>query len=499
MQIKRKIHTQPGSGIALALLAALLLAGCGGGGDGPAITANTQVISFGAAPTLTLGGTATVSATASSGLAVSFSSKTFSICTVNSSTGLVTDKTVGTCIIAANQSGNATFVPAAQVTQSIPVIFNPNQTISFGAAPTLTLGGTATVSATATSGLAVSYSSTTTPTVCSVNSNTGLVTDLTTGDCTITANQAGDANYHAATAIQTITVSTPSGTTFPGAPTGVTATAGNASNKVSVSIGGIDSGGSRITGYTVTGTNVNTLSSFTAPGTASPITVTCPSSCAGYAFSVYATNAVGDGTSSAPPVDVITNYNIVETFHEPDTQPNDSIFIGTFTLNSTSGIVSNLQGILSESMTGGLIGYPNDTMTWLTLSNQLSSVSVTLGGVNGLLVTTFMLNTTNTLLNNPAFGGTDGWSPGTGGGYYYGYPTDSTGISNPGNAYAMIFVNTADPTAALTQAQIDRLAYADCAPGGMMGGTCMTGTTTAGYGTIGTMSGYPVSQTITKQ
>jgi hypothetical protein len=493
MQIKRNIHPQTGSGIALALLAALLLVGCGGGG-GPVITANPQTITFSAAPALALHGTATVTATASSGLAVSYSSTTPNVCSVNSSTGLVTDKTVGTCIIAANQSGNASSSPAAQVTQSIPVIFDHNQTISFGAVPILSFGGTATVSATATSGLAVSYSSTAL-TVCTVNSSTGLVTDLTAGDCVVAANQAGDTNFHAAPQVtQTITVSAPSGPTHPGTPTGVTATAGNASNKVSVSIGANDSGGSPILGYSVT----SSPTGITASGTASPITVTCPSSCAGYAFSVYATNAVGDGTSSAL-ADVITNYNIVETFHEPETQPNDSIFIGSFTFNSTTGTVSNLQGILSESMTGGAIGYPNDSMTWLPLINQLSSVPVTLGGVKGLLATTFMLSTTNTLSNNPAFGGTDGWSPGTGSGLYYGIPTASTGIPNPGNAYAMIFVNTADPTAALTQAQIDKLAYADCSPGGMMGAACMTGTTVAGYGTIGTMNGYPVSQTITKQ
>jgi hypothetical protein len=189
--------------------------------------------------------------------------------------------------------------------------------------------------------------------------------------------------------------------------------------------------------------------------------------------------------------DVITTYKVVETFYEPDTQPRDSIFIGTFTFNATTSRVSNLQGILSESMTGGLTAYPKDTMTWLPLKYQLSSKPATLGGVNGLLVTTFMLNTTNTLSTQ---GGGDGWSPGTGFGQYYGFP----GV-NPGNAYAMIFINTANPTAALTQAQIDKLAYADCAPGGMMGGTCMTGTTEAGYGTVGTMSGYPVSQVITKQ
>ena len=51
----------------------------------------------------------------------------------------------------------------------------------------------------------------------------------------------------------------------------------------------------------------------------------------------------------------------------------------------------------------------------------------------------------------------------------------------------------------LTQDQIDKLAYADCAPGGMMGSTCMTGTTEAGYGVLGSMGGYPVSQVITRQ
>jgi len=114
--------------------------------------------------------------------------------------------------------------------------------------------------------------------------------------------------------------------------------------------------------------------------------------------------------------------------------------------------------------------------------------------VGGLLVTTFLLDGTNTLSADPTYGGTDGWAPGYGMGLHYGYPG-----ANPGNAYARIFVNTADPTAALAQAQIDKLAYADCAPCGMMGASCMTGTTVAGYGTVGTMGGYPLSQVTTKQ
>jgi hypothetical protein len=126
--------------------------------------------------------------------------------------------------------------------------------------------------------------------------------------------------------------------------------------------------------------------------------------------------------------------------------------------------------------------YPNDNMTWLTLNNQLSSVSNPM--LNGLLVATFLNTTTATFSNSP-----DGWSP----------PGTKLPIPNPNNAYALIFVNASDPTAPLTQAQIDKLAYGDASPGGYMGTIGMTGTTVAGYGRKGTMGGYPVSQVTSKQ
>jgi hypothetical protein len=181
-----------------------------------------------------------------------------------------------------------------------------------------------------------------------------------------------------------------------------------------------------------------------------------------------------------------TTYNVLETFHEPDTQPSDSIFNGSFDYDSVTHTVSNLHGMLSESMTGsGQNPYPNDDMTWLSLNYQLSAVYDPVLG--GLLVTTFQNNSTNTFTNRS--GVFQSWAPGNAVLYY--------GPAAAGNAYAMIFVNTTDPLAPLTQAQINKLAYADCAPGGMMGKTCMTGTSVDGYGRIGTMSGFPVSQTIT--
>lgn len=66
--------------------------------------------------------------------------------------------------------------------------------ISFSPAA-LSVGGMTTVSATSNSGLAVNFS-TTTPNVCTVNGST--ITGVTEGICTIAADQAGNANYHAA-------------------------------------------------------------------------------------------------------------------------------------------------------------------------------------------------------------------------------------------------------------------------------------------------------------
>lgn len=136
-----------------------------------------------------------VSATASSTLAVTFSSTTPAICSVSGTS--VTMITVGTCTIAADQAGNANFNAAPQVTQSF-VISQASQTITFGAQAPRTFSNSPQAInplATATSGLPVTYSSTT-PAVCTVSGST--FTSVSLGTCTIAANQAGNANYSAA-------------------------------------------------------------------------------------------------------------------------------------------------------------------------------------------------------------------------------------------------------------------------------------------------------------
>ena len=82
------------------------------------------------------------------------------------------------------------------------------QSITFGPAPRIIVGGSGTVSATASSGLPVTLTSTT-PAVCTISGKT--VTGVAAGQCMIAANQAGDAVYAAAPQVQmTFTVSQPS-------------------------------------------------------------------------------------------------------------------------------------------------------------------------------------------------------------------------------------------------------------------------------------------------
>ncbi|MEQ1593959.1 MAG: hypothetical protein ABL985_02570 [Casimicrobium sp.] len=124
-----------------------------------------QTLAFGAAPMLLVGGTATVAATASptpnSAAAITYTSLTPLICSVNSSSGLVTALVGGTvgsvCTIAADKAGDASFNSAPQVTQSITLVVPINGVCGTanGAAtliaPTANLCATGTASAVATS------------------------------------------------------------------------------------------------------------------------------------------------------------------------------------------------------------------------------------------------------------------------------------------------------------------------------------------------------------
>ncbi len=154
----------------------------------------SQTIIFDSLDTQTMGSTVPLSASASSGLQVSFTSTSTSVCTV--AAAAVTLVGAGTCTIQASQAGNTAYTPAPSVSQSFTVL--ASQTITFASPGTQVFGANVTLSATATSGLPVSLTSNNSS-VCTLSGTA--VTILTVGSCSITATQSGSANYGAATSV----------------------------------------------------------------------------------------------------------------------------------------------------------------------------------------------------------------------------------------------------------------------------------------------------------
>lgn len=144
-----------------------------------------------------------VTATASSGLAVSFTSTTSSICTVTTS-GTVDILKGGTCTINADQSGGTSgatsYAAASQVTQSFTVN-KVSQTISFdlsGIGSKNTQSADFSISASGgASGASVTFSSANA--YCTVSGST--VHIVSAGTCVIAADQVGNDIYSAASQV----------------------------------------------------------------------------------------------------------------------------------------------------------------------------------------------------------------------------------------------------------------------------------------------------------
>jgi hypothetical protein len=163
------------------------------------------------------------------------------------------------------------------------------QTITFTNPGAQNFGTTPTLTATSDSGLAPTFTSSTTG-VCTITTG-GTLTFLTVGTCTINADQAGNGSYLPATQVsRSFTVNA----VAPGAPTIGTAIAGNEEATVTFTAPA-SAGGSAITGYTVTASP----GGATATGATSPITVTGLTNGTSYTFVVTANNVAGTGAPSA--------------------------------------------------------------------------------------------------------------------------------------------------------------------------------------------------------
>ncbi|SHH53881.1 Por secretion system C-terminal sorting domain-containing protein [Chryseolinea serpens] len=148
-----------------------------------------QTIVFGALPVKVPGDPDfTLQATASSGLSVSYTSSNGAVATVSGNT--VTVHGTGTTVLTALQAGNANYTAAPNVMQTLTV--KTAQSISFPVVSTKTWGDPAfALSATATSGLAVVFSSTSDK-VSIVGSTATL---LKAGSVTVFADQPGNTTF----------------------------------------------------------------------------------------------------------------------------------------------------------------------------------------------------------------------------------------------------------------------------------------------------------------
>lgn len=246
-----------------------------------------------------------LSAGASSGLPVTFTSDTPWICTVSGSGAIMVSS--GTCMVSVSQAGNNDFHPAANA--SIAFSFQPaSQTLSFPAQIPATRafvpGGTFTLNplATSSSGMPVGYS-TFGNFPCSVNStpsgatNGATVTMVAPGACQIQADQFGDSRFFAAPQVsQTILLQAGP----PGPPLISGFTTGDGLVTINLATPTND-GGNAINTHTATctpGPFVQAQGYFS--GTPSPISIFGLTNGTAYTCTATATNFFGDSPPSAP-------------------------------------------------------------------------------------------------------------------------------------------------------------------------------------------------------
>jgi Autotransporter beta-domain len=177
-----------------------------GGDPTPTLTFGTPT-----AASVAMGGTLTNTATSSiSGFgagAITYSSATTSVATVNSTTGVITPVSVGTSVITATQAAGTGVNASATQTYTVTVSLATPSTFSVSASPTsITPSSTSTLSTSGGSGTgAVTYAVTTGGSSCTLSGNTVTATS-TTGTCRITATKAADSTYSASTATVDVTV-----------------------------------------------------------------------------------------------------------------------------------------------------------------------------------------------------------------------------------------------------------------------------------------------------
>jgi hypothetical protein len=354
----------------------------------------TQTIEFTsrAPSSAVVGGTYTPAAVASSGLPVSLTSGTPQVCSLAGST--VSFIAAGTCTIDSNQAGDASYQAAPEVQQSF-VVSKSSQRITFtsNAPPSAAVGGPPyVVSAIASSGLPVSFSSAT-PSVCALEGAS--VSFVGAGTCTVRANQPGNSNYEAAPeAQQTFAVgrraqvvefsSTPPASATVGGPS--YAVAARASSGLPVSL---SSGTPSV--CTLAGSTVGFLEAGTCtidanqPGNSNfePAPETRQSFAVGGPPALMPMTTPGATPAGSPPPELASLFTpplaspLTPPLASPSTPPPDSDFSlqGNPTVNTKTGAITFIASVSNPGTFTWLVTFRNGTFGAFSATRSKCSAS----------------------------------------------------------------------------------------------------------------------------
>ena len=386
---------------------AAFLAGCGTiskPSTSPPAQPNKVTITTATLPSGTVGVAYSTAITASGGTTPYTYSATSlpSALSINTSTGSITGTPaqsavgIGTVKVTVTDSTQPTAQTAtANLSITVNAALTP-QTITFANPGSQAVGTPLTLSATASSGLTVSFSSTTTS-VCTVSGTTA--TFIASGTCSITASQAGNATYAAATPVSQSFTANVSGkpiiTSFTANPTSIAS--GSSSTLSWVTTGATSlaitpgtftstsaSGSTTVspsatTTYTLTATNAVGSTTSTAKvtlaasgGTLTITTTTCPGGTQGTAYAGCTIVASG-GT---PPYAYSLSTDIIDFPPLPE----------GMSLNPSTGQVTS-------SLIGGQGTYiPEFVVTDSTNAKATKDISFAINGNNAFLATIFPSN-----------------------------------------------------------------------------------------------------------
>jgi hypothetical protein len=325
----------------------------------------------GYAPTATGGG---------SGNPVTFSidATTSTVCSISG--GVVTYQHVGTCVVDADQAGNANYLAANTAQQSIAV-GKGAQAINFTSASpaTANAGTTYAPVATASSGLPVAL---TVSGACTISSGT-VTFGPAAGTCTINANQAGDADFEPAAQKQqsvtvtatkldqsiTFTSTPPSGAQVGGGTYSPTASA-SSGLQVSFTIDASSSGVCTISGGAVSFTGIGTCRiNGNQPGNASY-------NAAPQVQQSVTVAAVAKPTITSCSRQSGNNKGYVLTWTWPGSGTPNGGFRLSYT-NLSSGSISPSSGISSPFTTPDINGTLSGTFSLVAIVSGVSSAPAT--------------------------------------------------------------------------------------------------------------------------